>query len=197
VPSDERIIRLRDDEVNVVRAVVRVLGVIVLCAFVLCIVACESRAHKLFAEAEKQVDAGDLDSAVRIYTEITEKYPESPEAARANEAIRLYQGLSSAIDYYGARKVYDLMIATARHVYRYRNRSGRFPTALAQLTPRYLDQPPMDPWGRELLYVTKPRRRGYVLACFGSDGQRGGEGEARDWFIEDGRFVSRPSVDLP
>jgi len=198
VPTDPRIIRLRESEVNDARAVVHTLALLVLCACLSIGGACgESRAHKLFAQAEKQVDDGDIDGAVRIYNEIVEKYPEAPESERAREAIHLYQGLRSAVDYYGARKVYDLMIATARSVYRYQNRHGRFPTSLAQLTPGYLDQAAIDPWGRELLYAAKPRRRGYVLGCYGSDGQRGGNGEARDWFIEDGRFVIRPSVDLP
>ena len=89
------------------------------------------------------------------------------------------------------------MIRTGRAIYRYEDRRRRWPATLGDLVPKYLSEAPIDPWGRELVYLVKPRRRGYVLGCYGADGRPGGEGEARDWYIEDGRFVGQPSVPLP
>ena len=63
------------------------------------------------------------------------------------------------------------------------------------MLPDLLGEPPIDPWGRPLFYQRKPRGRGYVLSCYGSDGRRGGSGDAADIFVEDGEFVGNPSTD--
>jgi hypothetical protein len=81
------------------------------------------------------------------------------------------------------------VIRTARALQRYRDRRRAWPTHLSALVPDYLDRVPWDPWGRELLYRAKPSGRGYVLACYGADGEPGGEGDDRDWLVENGSFV--------
>jgi hypothetical protein len=159
--------------------------------------ACRGRAERLYDRAQQHVQRSEFDEAVALYEEILERYPESEASVRARDEIELYRGLSNAVDFYGARKVYDQMIRTARAVYRHESRRGRWPGSLAELAPGELDEVPVDPWGRELLYRPKPRGRGYVLGCYGSDGRPGGAGAARDWYIEDGGFVRQPSVDLP
>lgn len=198
VPRNYRIIRPGDAEVNGVRIVLRRASLVALLALVALGGACRnSRAEKLYARATEHVERGELESAVRVYEEILDRYPDTPASERAREEVELVRGLTTAVDFYASRKVYDLMILTARAVYRFEDRRGRWPTSLDQLARGFLDQPAIDPWGRALLYATKPGRRGYVLGCYGSDGQRGGQGEARDWFIENGRFVDEPSVALP
>jgi hypothetical protein len=188
---------LRDAEVNGARVVLRVGLVLLLVVLASAGLACDSRrAKKLYAEAARHVEHGDFESAVHAYDELVQKYPDTPEAGLARDEVQLYRGLVTAVDLYGARKVYDLMLSTSRALYRFESRRRSFPGALDQLSPGFLDEPPIDPWGRKLVYAAKSRR-GFVLGCYGSDGQRGGDGEARDWFIEDGRFVSRPSQALP
>ena len=62
------------------------------------------------------------------------------------------------------------------------------PQSLDDLKPRFVEEEPIDPWGRRFLYRVRGRR--YVLASLGSDGEVGGTDDARDWYIEDGRFVT-------
>ena len=198
VPRNERIIRPREAEVNGVRVALRVASIVTLVALASVALGCrEARAEKLYAEATALVEHGELENAVRVFEDILDRYPDTRSAERARKEIELYRGLTTAVDFYAPRKVYDLMISTAREIYRFQDRRGRWPSGLDQLTPAFLAKPAIDPWGHALLYAAKPARRGYVLGCYGSDGQRGGDGEARDWFIENGRFVQQPSVALP
>jgi tetratricopeptide (TPR) repeat protein len=158
--------------------------------------ACKSKPEKLYAQAREHIDKSEFDEAVTLYEEIINRYPESDSAKQADGEIELYRGLSSAVDFYPERRVYDQMIETARAIYNYESRRGRWPESLNRLAPDYLTESPIDPWGRDLHYIVKPRRRGYVLGCYGADGRPGGEGAARDWYIEDGKFVRKPSVGL-
>jgi general secretion pathway protein G len=57
--------------------------------------------------------------------------------------------------------------------------------------PKYIDAEPVDPWGRPFIYYVKSGGRKYALASLGSDGAEGGEAEASDIVIENGRFVKR------
>lgn len=49
------------------------------------------------------------------------------------------------------------------------------------------DQIPHDPWGRAYVYSIDARTGGYAITSFGSDGQRGGAGSARDIVSQEGR----------
>ncbi|HXV77929.1 MAG TPA: type II secretion system protein GspG [Candidatus Polarisedimenticolaceae bacterium] len=155
-----------------------------------------NKAERLYAEAHEHIERSEFAQAVALYDEIISTYPDSETAARASREVELYRGLATAVDFYPERRIYDQMIETARAIYKYENRRGRWPESLDRLTPDYLERPPIDPWGRELLYGVKPQRRGYVLGCYGADGRLGGDGAARDWFIEDGDFVRKPSKAL-
>lgn len=199
--EDQRIIEPGENEVNhqacrepVCRR--RVIGLRVVSWIVLLSLlgACKSKPEKLYAQAREHIDRSEFDEAVTLYEEIIERYPESETAKQAGGEVELYRGLSNAVDFYPERRVYDQMIATARAIYKYESRRGSWPDSLNRLAPDYLSESPIDPWGRDLLYTVKPRRRGYVLGCYGADGRPGGEGAARDWYIEDGRFVRKPSV---
>jgi len=206
VPTNLRIIRSNDREVNgacvvkesIARRVVplTMLVLVVMSSWVGC-GGRESRAQALYDEAHEHVERAEFVDAVRLYEEILDKYPGTSVSEKVGKEISLYRGLSLAVDTYPVRRVRDQMIQTGRAIYRYEDRRGRWPKSLGDLVPQYLSEAPVDPWGRELVYGVKPRRRGYVLGCYGADGRPGGEGEARDWYIEDGRFVRQPSVELP
>jgi hypothetical protein len=157
----------------------------------------ESRAQALYDEAQEHVERSEFVEAVRLYEEILDKYPGTAVSNKASREIELYRGLSLAVDTYPVRLVRDQMIRTGRAIYQYEDRHRRWPKSLGELVPKYLSEAPIDPWGRELVYLVKSRKRGYVLGCYGANGRPGGEGEARDWYIEDGRFVRKPSVKLP
>jgi hypothetical protein len=206
VPTNLRIIRSYDHKVNgacVVKVSIarRVLPWVLLWLVVMSLfVGCrgrESRAQALYDEAQEHIERSEFVDAVRLYEEILDKYPGTKVSDKAGKEISLYRGLSLAVDTYPVRRVKDQMIQTGRAVYRYEDQRRRWPKSLGELVPKYLPEAPIDPWGRELVYLVKPRRRGYVLGCYGADGRPGGEGEARDWYIEDGRFVRQPSVALP
>jgi len=150
----------------------------------------ESAAERAYERAQQHIESDEIDEAVRELESIVETYPDTEIARTAREDLTLYRGLSAAVDAYPERRVRDTMIRTARAVYTFRSRRGSWPASLEAVRAA------ADPWGRPLLYKLKPGG-GYVLGCLGSDGQPGGDGEARDWFIEDRGFVSRPSVELP
>jgi hypothetical protein len=157
----------------------------------------EDKSRKLYEQAQQHIQRSEFVEAVKLYEEIMDRYPGTTSADKASREVSLYRGLSLAVDTYPVRRVKDQMVTTGRAVYLYEARRGRWPQALSDLVPDYLSEAPVDPWGRELIYVVKSRKRGYVLACYGADGRRGGEGEARDWYIEGGRFVDEPSVAMP
>jgi hypothetical protein len=153
----------------------------------------ESRAERQYARAQEHVETGEIELAVEAFAEIIERYPDTEAAARARDALVLYRGLDHAIRQYPHDTAWELMVKTARAIQTHRARNGVWPSSLDRMRPRLTDSP-IDPWGRVLVYEPKPRGRGYVLACFGSDGTPGGTGEAGDLYVEDGRFVSAPSV---
>ena len=151
----------------------------------------------LMLQAKEQVAAGELDAAVRSYHEILTRYPTSEAAARARREIVLYRGLAKAGSNSYVIEARDRVIKTARALQRFRDRNGRWPESLEQLTPSIVGEYPADPRGRAFEYLRKAKGRGYVLACLGADGVRGGHGEAGDIFVEDGEFVMAPSMSWP
>jgi len=150
----------------------------------------ESKAQRLYDDAREQVSAGNIELAIEHYQTIVDSYSHTEQAQRARKAISLYTGLSNAVKTYPERQVRELMVTTGRALELYRGRRGKWPEALDRLIPRYLEQPPIDPWGRVILY--EPEGRRYKLTCFGEDGLPGGENAAADWTIVNGRFVSQP-----
>ena len=151
----------------------------------------------MYDQAREQVAAGELDAAVRLYHEILTRYPTSEAAARARREIVLYRGLAKAEGNSYVIEARNRVVKTARALQRFRDRNGRWPGSLEQLTPSIVAEYPADPWGRALEYIRKPKGRGYMLACLGADGVRGGHGEAGDIFVEDGEFVATPSMSWP
>jgi hypothetical protein len=171
---------------------------VIWCLLALCclIVACggeERDAEKLYEQAQEHVRANDIDAAIATWQRVVQEYPTTKAASRARRDTTIYAGIDKAVRTYPTRMSQDVIISTARALQRYRDSRRRWPDSLDRLVPRYLPEKPLDPWGRDLLYEAKPRRRGYLLACLGADGDPGGEGKDADWFVEDGEFRRRPA----
>jgi len=189
VPENHAIIAIRSARVN--EAFVRraIASVFAMCAFAF--VACAEReARALYERAQQHVERGEYALAVELLDRIVAEHPEGETARRAREERTLYVGLAAAVDTYAVRRVNDGIVRTARALYLHRGRHGAWPAQLSEL--RGVET--VDPWGRVLRYAIKPRGRGFVLGSYGADGAPGGSGENADRFVEDGRFVDRPSV---
>ncbi len=157
----------------------------------------ESRARELYDEAQDLIDQDRIEEAVVVYDEILARYPETDVAGKARAEVGVYRDLAGAVDRYPSHSSLDVMVRAGRAIERYRWRRGAYPESLAVLVPDFLDERPVDPWGRDLRYRRKGPRRGYVLACYGSDGEPGGEGEDADLIADNGRFVDKPRGPLP
>jgi hypothetical protein len=147
----------------------------------------DRRAERLYREASELVEKGDTAAAVPKLEEILRDYPDSEVASRARREVVLYRGLSDAVAAYPVRRARDVVVQAARAVERYRAARGAVPEDLAALVPSYLPAAPVDPWGAPLAY--ERTAKGYRLACLGSDGAPGGEGEAADLVVENGAFA--------
>ena len=204
MPETDSIIERRAHEVNAWRtsrakifSCARcTLLVMVLIALLILVSACgrESKAENLYDKAQRHIESDELALAIAKFEEIVAKYPDTEMAERARKELVLFKGLDVAVREYPSRSARDLMIQTARALQSARWRWRAWPASLDRLMPDFLHEPPIDPWGRPLVYRPKPRNRGYVLSCYGSDGEAGGIGEASDIHIEDGGFVSSPST---
>jgi len=155
----------------------------------LLLVSCrEDKADRLYLDAGRKVERGDLAGAVERYDRIIREYGDTPVAAKAKSDVVLYRGLLEASRRFPIRRVGDLLVQTARAVERFRGANGKCPGSLAELVPAYLSAEPVDPWGRPIAYRSKPGG-GYRLGCLGADGAEGGDRENADLEVEDGRFV--------
>lgn len=194
------IIERRRREVNAAKhALQSFMVACTLCLIVVGASSCDGReraANRIYDEAELLAVAGDHSGAAERFAEIVERHPGTDAARRAQPKATLYRGLAQAVTSYPSRTVSDRIIATARAVYRYRDQQGQWPDSLERLRPQFIEEPAEDPWGRPFLYKIKSKR-GFILACLGADGVRGGSGDDADWYVEDGEFVRRPSLELP
>jgi hypothetical protein len=161
-------------------------------AFLLCASCTEHKANRLYEQAAEHVEQSEMREAVDIYREILNRYPETDAALRARRQIVLYDGIADAVAAFPARATRELLVATARALDSYRRRNRGWPDSLDRLSPRYLEQPPIDPWGRMIVYEPEAGGRGYKLRCYGADGRAGGDDDAADWLVEDGRFLLDP-----
>jgi hypothetical protein len=206
LPEDRTIIESPELEVNALtdssnrffsRRPLRVSLCVCLCV-ALASVACtddDTKAKRLEAEAVAAVEEQRFDDAVRLYRDIVANFPATESARRADERITFYSGLSHSVTSFPSRTARDLMVETARAVQSYRWKKGRWPDNLDALRPELLDETPIDPWGRPLQY--ERRRNGYRLGCLGADGRVGGDGEATDFVVVNGDFVTDPTHEGP
>ncbi len=155
----------------------------------------EERAERLSQKAIAAVEAEQLDEAIALYREVADRYPQTTAAREAEKRITFLSGLSNSVDRYPSRTARQLMVTAARAVQSYRYRKGRYPDSLDDLMPKMLDETPIDPWGRPLQY--ERLKRGYRLSCLGADGRRGGDGDATDFVVVNGNFVSDPANEGP
>ncbi|MBZ5639561.1 MAG: type II secretion system protein GspG [Acidobacteriia bacterium] len=156
----------------------------------------EQRADRLYREAARRVERGDLAGAVEKYDRLIAEFPGSRAAARAKSDVVLYRGLLEASRRFPVRRAGDLLVQVARALERFRAATGRSPSSLSEIVPAYLASTPVDPWGRPLEYRAKADG-GYTLRCRGADGAEGGERENTDLEVEDGRFVKGNPEAIP
>ncbi len=156
----------------------------------------EQGADRLYRDAGRFVERGDLPAAIERYERILRDYPGTRAADRAKSDVVLYRGLLEASRKYPLRRARDLVVQTARAVERFHRERGKWPSALGELVPAYLSSEPVDPWGRLLDYRPKAAG-GYVLGCRGADGADGGSGDSADILVEDGKFVKGGSEGEP
>lgn len=191
MPENRRIMSRHAGPVNR-REPIRALIAIMLASAMLASAGCggDRRADRLYREASELVENGDTAAAVPKLEEILRDYPDSEAAEKARREVVLYRGLSEAVAAYPVRRARDLMVQTARALERHRATRGAAPETLEALVPAQLPATPEDPWGRILEY--RKVGAGYRLACLGSDGAPGGEGDAADLVVENGAFVRAP-----
>ena len=116
---------------------------------------------------------------------------EAPFAAERD--LVLYRGLVRAEHQYPVDNAHELIVRVAKAIEKYRSRNRRWPKSLDDLRPGLMLEAPVDPWGRVLRYAAKPDS-GYVLLTYGADGVSGGKLQDKDFYLEDGAFVDRPSI---
>lgn len=168
---------------------------LVLLGWLACATGCdrsESRAERMRAEATRLVERSEMDAASELYREVVDRYPGTRAARRAHAELLLYEGLSDAVRDYPLRQTRAILVRTARALQSVRDRRGRWPATLDAIVPRWASEPPIDPWGRILIYEPERGGRGYRLTCHGADGRPGGAGAAGDWQVRNGRFVQTP-----
>ena len=117
---------------------------------------------------------------------IVATWPETPAARRARRELESAGAIDRALARGLSLRAWDAVRSVARAVERYRARHGRLPDDLQDLLPGLLDERPLDPWGRPVVYTR--RGRDYLVVSYGSDGLPGGSGEARDFVVESGRI---------
>jgi len=206
LPEDQRIIERAVAEVNGLRSAFadfffrrtlpNVAGLCLCVAFVNG--ACandEVKAQRLERKAVAAVEGEQFDEAIALYRDVIARYPATEIAMNAEERIRFLSGLSHSVSSFPSRTARELMVSTARAVQSYRWRRGRYPDNLDDLMPKMLEEAPIDPWGRPLIY--ERLKNGYRLSCLGGDGRRGGEGIATDFVVVNGNFVSDPFNEGP
>jgi hypothetical protein len=192
VPGIETIIEGRWREVN---APSRILIVLCFVALVISTFGCtrEGRASRLHEKAKEHVREGELIEAVELYDRLLEEYADTEAAGLAQREAVLYRGLADAVRSYPVREAREKVVMTARAIQKYRQSRRAWPQSLDQLVPDFLPEVPVDSWGRRLSYKAKKNGRGYLLACYGADGEPGGKLEDADWLVENGRFVLKLS----
>lgn len=156
----------------------------------------EGRASRLHEKAKEHVREGELVEAVELYDRLLDEYADTEAAGLAQREAVLYRGLADAVRSYPVREAREQVVRAARAIQKYRRSRRAWPQSLDQLVPDFLPEIPVDSWGRRLLYRAKKNGRGYLLACYGADGEPGGRLENADWLVEDGSFVLALSKEI-
>ena len=197
MPGSARIMKLRIEEVNGVKRAIELhaalrgaLRVSAIALTLVLLVGCssEKRADRLLRDADRVAAKGDNAAAVASLEKLLRDYPNTAAAGQAREKIKLYSGLVDAVERFPQRRAREIVVAVARALERHRVARGALPERLEQLVPEFLDTAAVDPWGGKLLYE-RTGRAAYRLISLGQDAVRGGEGDAADLVVVDGRFT--------
>lgn len=154
------------------------------------LVACANdsqRAERALREADRVAADEGHEEALSLYDDIVATYPGTDAAERARQQAVLYRGLDGAVDRFPVHRARDLIVDAGRRVERFRVRSGRLPSRLAEVFGD--GGPPLDPWGRPFEYRRLRDGRSYELSSRGADGAPGGDGPDADLVVRDGEFV--------
>jgi Type II secretion system (T2SS), protein G len=149
-----------------------------------------SRAERELNKALALERKGRLEESVELLKDLEVRYPDTEAARRAAKMRPLYEGLLAARARYPVRQAIDVLQQTARAIESFKGRTGSLPAGLRALVPGDIPEVPSDPWGETLQYVVRGTH--YRLTSRGSDRAPGGEGEALDLFVEDGRLAPAP-----
>lgn len=147
----------------------------------------ERRAEKIYGEAARAVEQEDFESAVEKLEVILRDHPDTKIAERARDEIVVYRGLADAVVAFPGRRSFDGIVQIARALDRYKARRGSWPESLGELVPDAIAALPVDGWERDFAF--ERTAKGYRLACYGSDGVPGGDGDQGDIVVENGVFV--------
>lgn len=182
----------RDARRNFAKRRARSIGALLALLSIAAVAACgrdEAAAERLYRESKDRVSKNDYAGAVERLDKIAADHPGSPLAEQARKDAILYRGLDSAVKLYPQRRAREILVQIARVVERYRAAKHDVPGSLTGLVPDWLDEVPLDPWGRTLVYQPKIVGNGYRLACLGADGNPGGSGDDADLVVVNGSFV--------
>jgi len=150
------------------------------------------QADLILGEAHKASMNGDYQLASSLLEEIINKYPNTSAANIAAEEFDTFKNFAIRAKEEKPREVIDKIKQVARAVELYNHQKGKFPKNLDVLIPKYLPTRPYDSWDNLILY--KKTKKGYMIACFGKDGVPGGNGNSKDFFLQNGKIV--PSLEL-
>ena len=163
----------------------------------------------LYEEARKLNLEGRSLEARAMMQQLVARYPDTDAARQARRDLYLLDAFVARDIADRHRQMRSSMNRICDALSRYKGKHGEYPGSLQDLVPEYLDQVPETPWGHPFLYrayVSQPiedvqPRRGpvrqrfntkldtYDLACLGTDLKPGGEGDASDTLLQNGKPV--------
>ena len=146
----------------------------------------------MIASAQDLARHGKYDEAIAILDDVQRRFEGTDSAKGARKLVVLYRGLRDAEMKEDRRRAREELTALGRALFKYHDRSGRYPATLQDLPSRET-LPMVDPWGSDYIYLPSPDRRRYRLECRGRDAAPGGTGDDLDLKLVNGDFV----VDLP
>jgi len=151
--------------------------------------------NELFAEGSAHIASGDYVEGVTRMRRILDEFPESRAAGTVRGDWLYYEELLAIeAERLPVLAAEDLRVL-GRALEGYKERVGRYPASLEDLSPREIEVVPLDPWGRAYHY--RIASRSYAVDTLGRDGVDGGAGEDRDLRLAAGVLHNAPRVRPP
>ncbi len=153
----------------------------------LCAGCSEWRAERAFRRVVAQEKSKDGAVVVRDLQQLVARWPATKAAEKARHEIEWLHDLEQSSTRGLGLLAWDAVRRVSMAAERYRVARGRYPERYADLVPRFLPGPILDPWGHEVGYLHT--LSGYQAICYGADGIPGGSGEASDILVDTGREI--------